>query len=183
MLAITTVTETLPQTYKEVLEILRELPGSTAREVHQLMSHVSLNEVQTKLSYLYRKGIVEELPEKKSVDVGNGKTRRVTAYAISEHPIPKTPKRKQKSPTEVGLYARIEELKEQIATLEKWKENAITRFPELSVDPLVLVARKMVAEELRASGDMAMANHVERGDKDDSLPMRVTIKALEAHGV
>lgn len=182
MLAITTVTETLPQIYKEILEILKELPGSTAREVHQLMSHVSLSEVQTKLSYLSRRGIIEETPEKKSVDVGNGTFRKVTCYAISQNPVPKAPKRKQKNPTETGYQAQIEELKEQIAALEKWKESAITRFPELSVDPLVLVARKMVAEELRASGDMAMAHHVERGDKDDSLPMRVTIKALETHG-
>jgi hypothetical protein len=73
----------------------------------------------------------------------------------------------------------MKELRRQLAELEAWKEAAMSRFPDLAVSPIVLKARKLVADEVRAGGDMLLANQIVEGKKDETLLVKVAIKALE----
>ncbi len=79
------------------------------------------------------------------------------------------PRRKRRRPT-------TDELK----TLRRWKADAIARFPELGVDPLILRARKQVASILRDEGSEAKAALVERGELDDGETMRIVLSIMRA---
>lgn len=172
------VTAKKPNTREEVLEIIREIPGCTTAEIRALMPHVSYNAVATMIHTLKTQGIIEVKDTKETIR-SDGKVNTVPTYVLSSNPTPNVVKLKRKAPTEAALHMQIRQLQEQIATLEAWKADAIARYPELAVAPVVLRARKLVAEELRAGGDPTLAQHVERGEKDTTLMMRVTIKALE----
>jgi len=163
---------------EEVLEIIRELPGSTSAEIRALMPHRKRALVASMLSYLKKRGIIE-VSGRKSVAVGDGKMRRIEAYRISDNPTPKFARRARTTPSEAALHELIQALNKQLDDLHAWKTKAIARYPDLMVDPTVAKARKLVAAELRAGGDVVSARHVEKGDRDDALVMRVTIKALE----
>ncbi len=73
----------------------------------------------------------------------------------------------------------IEPLRKQIAELEAWKAEAIARYPDLAVPPLVKRARQLVAEMLRSSNDHGLAGQVVAGTKDGTMMMRVCVAALE----
>jgi hypothetical protein len=128
--------------------------------------------------WLKNKGVIEE-SGKKVVTMKNGVPKYVPTYALSSNPTPNVVKMKRKAPTEAALHMQIKQLNAQIAELEAWKRDAIARYPDLAVDPVVLKARKLVAEEVRAGGDHTLADQIARGVKDETLMMRVTIKALE----
>lgn len=167
---------------KEVIEILTNLPDSTTRDVSTLMPHVPFGTTASVLHLLKLEGIVEESGHNE-ITTADGKKRKQTTYRISANPtpVPVEPKvkRKQQGPTNAGYEARITELKAQIAELEQWKADAISRFPDLAVSPMVVIARKLVADEVRKSGDNRLADEIIAGRNDNTMLMRVTLKALE----
>lgn len=109
----------------------------------------------------------------------NGLRKNAPIYVLNETPVPPPPKRAVKEPTEAALHFQIEGLQKQIADLQAWKQIAIARYPDLAVSELVLRARKLVAAELRESGDPALAEQIMTGSKDSTALMRVTLRALE----
>lgn len=161
-----------------ILEIMRELPDSTLGDVCALMPHVSYSAVSSTISYLKKTGVVE-VSGRKSIMRSNGAPNRVSTYRLSTNPTPNVVRMKRKEPTEAGLRMQVKQLQEQIAELVAWKQEAIARFPDLAVDPVILRARELVSAEVKAGGDNALAEAVLAGRKDDTLMMRVTIKALE----
>lgn len=165
-------------TRAEVLEIIREMPGLTSTEIATLMPHKNKNTVSSTIFNLKNEGVIE-ISGQKDVAIVTGGYKGVPAYTLSTNPTPNVIKMKRRAPSEAALHMQVKGLKEQIAQLEAWKAKAIAEYPNLAVEPIVLRARKLVAAELRASGDMALAHHVELGDKDTTLMMRVAIKALE----
>ena len=168
----------IDDTQAEVLEIIREMPGLTSMEILQLMPHKSRASVTSMVFWLKGKGVIKE-GTKKPVTMRNGKTKSVPTYVLSDNPAPNVVKMKRKAPTEAALHMQIKQLNAQISELEAWKRGAISRYPDLAVDPTVLKARKLVAEEVRAGGDHMLADQIARGLKEETLMMRVTIKALE----
>lgn len=158
-------------TSDEIIEIIREMPGVTTHDISELMPHVKRRTIIPTLSYLFAKGEVtrEELRSENN--------RKMFKYFINPDPKPVAREPKRKQPTEVAWHARVAELEAEISELRAWKRAAIERFPDLDVDPIVIEARKIVAEETRAT-DPALADQVLRGLKDNMLPMRVTIAAL-----
>lgn len=167
-------------TREEVLEILRELPNSTSKEVSQLMPHTPYTSISSMINWLYRHGHIVR-GEPKSVPNKMGKSITTPTYVINPDPTRTTNvvRIQRKQPTEAALRLQIDELNEQVASLEEWKREAIRRHPELAVKPVVLQARALVAAELKASGDVSLAAQVERGDRDETLMMRVAVRALE----
>jgi hypothetical protein len=166
-----------PEITKEVLEVVRTLPGITAREVYTFMPHVPKGTVSSILHSLKIKGTVIE-EGTKTLDTASG-PRPFAAYMVSDSPVPLGKKRKLKQPTDDGLREQMKELRRQLVELEAWKEAAMSRFPDLAVSPIVLKARKLVADEVRAGGDMLLANQIVEGKKDETLLVKVAIKALE----
>lgn len=169
-------------TRKEVLEIVRTLPGVDASEIITLMPHVSRATVYCALTKLKAEGVLI-VDGKKQLKRSNGAPYWASKYVLNPSPNPSPTsnvvKMKRRAPTEVGVNVQMQELKARIAELEAWKRDAIARYPDLAVAPVVLKARKIVADEVRAGGDRALADHVMAGHKDDTLMVRVTIKALE----
>ncbi len=165
-------------TQAEVLEIIREMPGVTSTEIISLMPHRSKAAITSMVFWLKNKGIIEA-SGKKAFTAKNGDTKHAPTYTLSSNPTPNIVKMKRKAPTEAALHMQIKQLVNTITELEAWKRDAISRYPDLAVDPTVLKARKLVAEEVRAGGDHTLADQIARGLKDETLMMRVTIKALE----
>ena len=166
------------ETQAEVLEIIREMPGVTSAEIVALMPHRSKASITSMVFWLKNKGTIEE-SGKKIVAMKNGVPKHVATYTLSSNPTPNIVKMKRKAPTEAALHMQIKQLVNTITELEAWKRDAISRYPDLAVDPTVLKARKLVSEEVRAGGDHTLADQIMLGRKDDTLMMRVTIKALE----
>lgn len=164
----------------EILEILRELPGLTTQEILELMPHTTRSSVFSLVSKLVRSGAVEVAGTKPGAprQIG-GKPYPISTYRISANPTPNVVQMRRKQPSETALTVRIKELEDRIAELTVWKNAAIARYPDLAVDTVVLKARKLVAEEVRAGGDVALADQIIAGNKDATLMVRVTIKALE----
>lgn len=162
----------------QIIEVVKEMPGLTTSEISSLMPHANKSTVGYYMHRLAKQGIIYEVG-KKSSGGGSGRRRNVAVYAFSDNPQPVAVPVKRKAPTEAALHIHIKELKAQIAELETWKADALSRYPDLAVDPVVLRARKLVADEVRAGGDKALAEQILAGRKDDTLMVRVTVKALE----
>ena len=168
-------------TREEVLEILRAMPGATAVDVYDLMPHSSKAVVSGMLHYLKKTGQI--ITDSKSAAKVSGGVRRMLQYRISDNPVPLAPKIKTKQPTEAGLQARLDEAHGKIVVLQLWKEEAIRRFPDLAVPPALLKARQLVADEFRNGGDKLIADEIIAGHKDNIVPIRVALKALEVANV
>lgn len=95
--------------------------------------------------------------------------------------VPPAPPReiKLRVPTATGLQARLDEATAKIAELEEWKADAIKRFPDLAVPPLVITAREIVAKRLKANGDPNGAHDVLAGRRDHTPLVQATVDALE----
>ena len=165
-------------TRAEVLEIIRTIPEVTSSEIRELMPHVTVGAVTSMVHWLKKRGDIENGTTKSKLK-SDGVWLKVPTYKVSDTPKRKAHTFKLKAPTLVAVSATVEELNEKVANLEAWKAEAIRKYPELAVAPVVLRARKLVAEELRASGDHALAKHVMDGAKDESMLIRVAAKALE----
>jgi hypothetical protein len=161
----------------EVLNLIRELPGITAREIYTFMPDVPKGTVSSSVTTLKSRGLIVE-DGKKVLDTGSG-PRPFPAYRESDNPLPPVKRLKLKKPTEAGLQARLDAANKLIEELQAWKADALRRFPELGVDPIVLRARSIVASALRAAGDPTLADLVTRGAKDETMLVKVTVKALE----
>lgn len=162
-------------TKQEILEVVREMPGLTTSDVIDLMPHVPRGTVASSLNSLCAQGKVLRATKPREGKYGRA---NVAIYTINPTPKPPIKQRKITTPTPTALEAQLSEARAKVAELTLWKENAIHRYPDLDVDPVVLEARKIVAAELDAMSDHALAEQVRSGKKDNILPMRVTVAAL-----
>lgn len=157
----------------EVEEIVREMGRVTALEVIQLMPHVSRQQVYSRLSSLEAQGKIssEKIPDPKDDH------RKVNCYSFGGTPKP-VAARARKVPTNQAQMVNAADYRAKIAELEKWKADAIARYPDLGVDPDVLAARKIVHRMVKEGGDKHMADQIIAGHKDEALMMRAVIAAL-----
>lgn len=165
---------------KEILEVVRELPGSTTRDIADLMPHVPFGTVGALVHTLKAEGAIVA-KGLRPYTTSDGKQRHHHTYFLSSNPTPvtPTPRVRRSKPTTAGYEARIKELEAKVADLTQWRANALERYPDLGVEPVVLKARKLVATEVRAGGDNNLADEILAGRKDTTLMVRVAIKALE----
>lgn len=167
----------------EILEVVKNLPGVTSGQIVEFMPHVNKQTVYANLHSMYLRG---ELSRDLDDAAKDGRGRPPYKWSISA--TGKPPMVRKVKPSEVqrfndcvvttrpavppaDLYGELEELR-------RWKADAIARYPDLAVDPLVLKARQMVAEEI-GDTDAAMRDAVLAGQRDGALPMRVALKLLE----
>lgn len=160
---------------REILEVVRELPGCTAAEIIELLPHAKPTTLQPLLSKMNKQGWFER--SKKVVEHDKRKVK-VWTYTANPEPRPEPIHPKLKASTDNTLRQRIRELEAEIAELRAWRVDAEARCPELKVPQVVLEARKLVAATLRADGDPKFASEVEAGRMDRSPIMRVAIQAL-----
>lgn len=185
-------------TCSEILEIVRTMPGVTAKEVKDLMPHRSSSSVSSGLSKLYKLGAVACSEKVKRIKA-NGIPYYEAKYVLGDGTLPqykltngggnvssKPLNNKKfggagrgKRQTDSGMQATIDALRAEVIELKQWKTDAIERFPELAVPPIMMRARKLVAKELEAAGDRNLAMQVMAGTKDGTLMVRVAVAALE----
>lgn len=157
---------------KEILEIVRELPGVTSEEITALMPHTTRQSVRHELKRLAFKGKIDRVIKKKPGEGG----RQPYAYSISQTGKPPLKLVPKKAPPVVS-ECLVSALRAEIAELKAWKAEAIRRYPDLGVPPEVLAARKIVAETM--SGDKMFVDSLMRGEKDNLPIMKVALKAME----
>lgn len=156
----------------QVAEIIKKNPGLTSKEIYQYFPHISYFNVSGVLSHLYYAGDYMRQP------VSGTKLFRYY-FSSGAEPEARSPQKRRPKLTDAGLNARLAEANKTIADLEEWKVNAIKRFPDLAVAPVIIRAREIVAKRLELSGDGAGAREVRAGKRDNTMIMLATIDALE----
>lgn len=167
-----------------IIEAVKALPGITSPEIVELTG-MKRQEVTHHLAVMTAEGLLERVTKMRTP---NGKSGRRTmfAYSISQNPFPQPTvvvKPKVKAPTEnveAALRARISDLSAKLAEAEQWREDAIRRYPDLAVDPLVLKARKIVADIYRNKLDTTRESDAMAGRLDKSPIMEVALAALQS---
>lgn len=149
-------------TTSEVMEIVRELPGLTSGEIVNLMPHVKSQSVYSRLYTMMTNGAVRR--ENKLWYLGGGVAQM---------------NRKLAETASTSDATTIATLLAKVAALEGWKADAIGRYPDLAIPPLLKRARDIVAKELLETGDRKGAADVENGLRDNALPVRLVLKMLE----
>lgn len=148
----------------EILEIVREMPGSSASEIGQLMSHARYSSITCALAGMKTRGDVTTQKEK-------GETTR---YFIGNG-TPAPPRRKAKAPQVSEAGSLVRELEIRISELEAWKAYALDLFPDLAVSELVLRARKIAAEHVQPDQRLDVLS----GKRDQNAIIKAVVAALE----
>lgn len=156
---------------QKAFEIFSAFPeGLAVFEFVELMDDaLDRRNASARLSQFVYEGLAQKAGHRINPRTGQNCTvYAATGKAFSERDMtPRHPARKRKRPTDSELIE-----------LRRWKHDAIARFPELGVDPIVLKARQQVAEILRKEGAEAKAALVERGELDDGETMRIVLSIL-----
>lgn len=166
------------QTRREILEALREFPGSTSRELALLIPHIPEGTLFAAISKLTAEGVLRRNGFKQIV-MSNGRNKSQPTYEVNLASLLKIANRRKADSAQDVDDAKVKELEAKVAELTAWKRDAIERYPDLAISPLVLRARELVAAEMRASFDNKFADEVLAGQRDSSPMMRVTLKVLE----
>lgn len=172
---------------QEVYEIVQAMPGVTSGEVVELMPHVKKQSVYAALNVAFTMGLMTRDGRPAKWHWVEGKPVP-PVRGIKPSSRPKwdvcVPNSVENSYTEAQILrsgeAVLGRTNAELIELRQWKADAIARYPDLAVDPLVLKARRIVAQTLRDSGDANMAEVVERGTMDHKPLMKVALAALES---
>ncbi len=156
---------------EEILEVVRELPGRTVGEIMLLLPQINQSNMSSMLSQLTRRGKV-----RREIGPRNAGGQTPYIYFIGDG-TPQPVKRKLTKPTPVAMAHNADALRRELDELRKWKADAIARYPDLAVPPLVIKARQLYAAQL--NGNAAAVSDVRAGKMDDGAPMRAIIAALE----
>lgn len=171
------MTTAKPSTLKEILEVVTTLPGATSGQIIDLMPHVKKQSVYAGLNSLYVRGTITR-----------EKTKANCGFAWSVNPDGKPPvaqrtvkwTRSPEAYTETKIVLPPPAIFTELEELRRWKAEAIERYPDLAVSPIVLKARQMVAEEI-GNADEVMRKAVLAGQRDGTITMRVAVKMLETY--
>lgn len=161
----------------DIIALIKEVPNITSREMYAYFPNATKSTVSSTIYNLKNKGVIVQTG-KKQLQTKKG-PHSFPCFQLSDNPTPLVRQRKLKNPTEAGLRAQLEDLRNKLCELEAWKREALERYPDLGVDPMTLKARAIVAEQLRAVGDNNLADLVVAGKKDETLLVKVTVRALE----
>lgn len=168
-------------TTDEVMELVREIPGITSGQVIEFMPHARKQTVYSVLNAGYARGLL--LRDAVPREPGKGGP---TGYAWRMNDAPRAAVRKLKTATSLRAHevvvsgtATLDFMRNRVTELENWQRDAIERYPDLAVPATTLKARQIVAQEIGDS-DPAMRDAVLAGQRDGSLPMRLTVKLLDA---
>jgi len=142
---------------KEVLEIVDNLPGILSSEVRALMPHESRMNVDRTLSYLSLRG----------------RLRREGRVPYKHFPADAAAK-----PDKVARVAplasdKINDLERQLRELQAWKQEALARFPDLAVEPIIFRARAIAAQAAPEQIDA-----INKGHRDNSALIKAVVIAL-----
>lgn len=146
--------------------------GLTSNEFVDLMvSKEDKRNASARLSQFVKEGLAKKAGSRINSETGN----RVTIYTPSGASFSnrvfesRAPSRKRRRPTSSELIE-----------LRRWKADAIKRYPDLGIDPIIFDARQRVADILRSEGFEDKARIVESGELDGGETMRIVLSILRA---
>lgn len=179
----------------KILATLRQNPNSTTVELYALLPDLIQQTISSSIHSLRSTGEAV-VTSYKVVQVGeNGRKQKSNAYSAVVRSLwddtSKDGLRVEKQLEKQLELKLLPEVKgnvikaggsvypfERVAELEAWKENAIERYPLLGTSVVLLEARRLVAEEARSEGCLTISEEVLAGKRDQSLAVRVLVKAL-----
>lgn len=171
-----------------VYNALKVFPeGLSIGELKQFFEETkNKNTIYATIFELQKRGNVVKAPLGKTNDQGH----RVSIYkatnkvpAIKKTMFNKKPiKNKEVKPTPAAINFEAESLKKKVEELLAWKAQAIKRFPDLAVHPLMLEARKRVAKSFTDCNDHTKAKSVIAGECDNSPIVKTVFDVLNEVG-
>jgi len=160
----------------EVFEVMKNNRNKTSRELHELLPHLTLQNVSAAVNALKFKGLVTITDHKQETsDAGNAFTHR--CYSVDLGKVNK-PNPTQAKPQGDLFSSLIKTLEEDVKTLQQWKEAALLRYPDLDVDPLLLEARALLAAEAEEQGSKPASYNYINGNRDNTIAVRALVKVL-----
>ena len=163
----------------EVMELVREMPYITSGQVIEFMPHARKQTVYSTLNSFYGRGLLLREPVPREPGKGGP---QCFAWKVNDAPVPV---RKVRAATPLSANevvvtgtTTLDFLRNRVAELEAWQRDAIERYPDLAISATMLKARQIVAQEIGDSDPKSRAA-VLAGQRDGSLPMRLTVKLLE----
>lgn len=162
-------------TRTQVIEAVKAFPNSSAQTVSELIPGTNNSQIQQMCLALYSAGVFDREKAPKS-----GAGQPPFLYRLAENPQPRTTIRSSRGTNPLAvLQAREKALTARVAELEQWQAEAMLRYPDLAVSPIVIEARKIVAEQFQARHDTHAAEDVLAGRKDESTIVKAVVAALE----
>lgn len=171
---------------RAVYDYLFKNPGKTSTEVSEGLN-LSHSEVSGPLSQLYAEGKLErqKVPNSfgKHAYFIPDRERPVTTKVVTKF-LPAEPvgdRRYNEMRSEYNaLEAVRDRLEVEVVELRQWKADAIAKHPDLvPVDPLLLKARELATETLRAAALDVAADGTANGLHDEGVLVQAVLKALQ----
>jgi hypothetical protein len=163
---------TKPLTVREEIAVLIEAAGEAGITSQEILGFFpqQRNGASANLSTLYQEGGYRREP-----------LPGVRAFRYFRDPgaPPKERVARPRKQTEAGARAECTILRERIAELEAWQADALKRFPQLAVPPLVIRAREIVAQEYREQNDPHGAQDTLAGKRDHTVMLKAVVRSLE----
>lgn len=160
----------------EVFEVMKCNRNKTSRELHEFLPHLTLQNVSAAVNALKFKGLVTITDHKQEIsDAGNITTHR--CYSVDLGKVNK-PNQAQAKPQGDLFGQLVETLKAEVDTLQQWKQDALLRYPDLDVDPLLLEARALLAAEAEEQNSRAASDAYSNGNRDHTIAVQALVKAL-----
>lgn len=167
----------------EILEAIREFPGSSSREIATLLPNLPESTVFSIISKLLGAGVIKTSATPKMITMKDGRTKSQRTFEINMDYMLKS---RSINGTKPKSHARIQNLEKQVAGLKAevsaltaWKNAALKRFPDLAVSPIMLKARKIAANTLYEADNSSLADAILAGKRDDHVAVKIAIEAMK----
>lgn len=164
----------------EVFEAMKTHHNKTSRELHEVLPHLTLQNVSAAVNALRTKGLVAITSHKSETsEAGNAKSYR--CYSVDFGKVKKPTPPSAPSNAQPDLFGQlIETLKAEVDMLQQWREAAILRYPDLDIDPLLLEARALLAAEADEQNCKPASHAYINGNRDHTIAVRALVKSLGA---
>jgi len=154
--------------YEQAFNVFATFPeGLTCFEFEQLLDDP--RSTSKMLSLFWQEGLAEK---------GAKRVNPKTGIAHLSYIPTGVPFSQRITRTQIASSRKSDRADNELIELRQWKAEAIKRFPELGLDPLVKKARSTVADIFRREGNQTKAALIESGELDDGDTMRAVLSVL-----
>ena len=159
---------------QEVFNMLGLHPNSTTKELHELMPHLKIDHISHAISSMASKDIVFVTGSRAE----EGPSGRITTHRAYSVKYKKEIGVKSPQPQGDLFSSLVKTLEAEVKELEQWKQAALLRYPDLNVDPILLKARELLANEAREGGNKLLADELLNGKRDKAFSIKALVKVL-----
>jgi len=162
------------------LEVMRQMPGQTVKDL-AVLTDSTPDRIKAALRRMSFIGYVRY--ENGPSDGKTGRNPQIWFANENKQPT-KEPRAKRTTPPKVikpleipvAPRSTVEALVKEVEALRLWKSRAILRFPELDVDPIILLAREALAKHYP---DQKQRDDILSGKADERPPMLAMVEIMD----